>query len=153
MVVITYAPPSYRPDGMIKRATSTETFVGNNIYNTTGANQTRGWSAARGRTREFSVKFGNDGNVGDSYVIKGCGSSAGFTVKYFRGATGITQAVTSGTYRTAQLSAGATTTITLRIHVTSTATMGATKGCVVRAVSGAQNTRVDAAKATLKVVS
>ena len=131
----------------------TDTFVGNNVYNTTGSNQTKNWTARRGRSRAFSLKFQNDGNVRDSYRVKGCGSSSGFRVRYFKGSTGITSAVTSGTYRTEALNPGGTTTITLRIQVTTSAAIGATKGCLVRAASVAQSTKADAAKAVVKVVT
>jgi hypothetical protein len=151
LVIIT-TPPTHRPDGMIKRATSTDKYVGNNVYNATGTNQTRSWSATRGHDRAFYLKFQNDGNVADRYRLKGCGSSTGFGVRYSRGATWITSAVVDGTYRTSSLDPGKTSTIKLWIHVTSTAKIGAVKRCLVTAKSTTQTTKVDAPRAALTVI-
>ena len=54
----TYTVVAARPDGRIRRGTGP--VVGNNIYNTTGAGQTRTGAAARGQAVTFYVTAQND---------------------------------------------------------------------------------------------
>jgi hypothetical protein len=95
-------PP--RPDGRIRLGT--KSFVGNNIYNTTGSNQERTGSAVPGNKVTFAVSIENDGPV-DSFRVQATGAaSTKYTVKYFRGTTEITTAVRDGTYETPSLTSG-----------------------------------------------
>ena len=150
-VTISWTPPTYRPDGQVKRSNDTS-YVGNNVYNTTGTNQTRGWTATRGHSRAFGFRLQNDGNVADTYRVKGCASSTGFGVSWTRGSKTVTSAVTAGSYKTGRLSPGATTLLTLHVHVGTHATIGSVKSCLARTTSITRSTAVDAPRAKLTVV-
>lgn len=151
-VTVSWTTPRYRPDGLVKRALASDAYIGNNVYNTDGTNQTRSWSATRGHKRTFDVRFQNDGNVADVYRIKGCAASTRFGVAYRKGTTSITSAVIGGTYKTARLAPGATTTITVAITARWSAQVGDVKRCLVRATSTTNSTKVDAPAARLTVV-
>jgi Protein of unknown function (DUF3089) len=143
---------TYQPDGLIKRSTEAS-FIGDGVYSTTAAGETRSFQAKRGQTRAFYMRLQNDGRTADAIDAKGCGSSQGFTVSYQSGSTDVTQRVTSGTYSTGTLAPGATRALTLRIKVGSHASPGARKPCLLRAISQADPTQRDGVKARVTVPS
>jgi uncharacterized membrane protein len=68
--------------------------------------------------RTFTVSIENDGDVGDSYVIRGCpASSPGgrFATEYFIGKQNVTSSVAAGTYTSPMIAAGNTMALTVRI--------------------------------------
>ena len=145
----------YRPDGKIKLATDAS-YLGNNVYNTTGVNQTRTVKARRGATKTFNIAVQNDGNSVDSFKLKGRGSTTEFTVKYLAGLSGttnITTAVVNGTYTMSNVGAGGTKYIRMRITVRSAADIGDVFGRLVTATSTHATTVKDAVKGVVKVVS
>ena len=83
-------------------------YVGNDIYNTTAAGQTRAMSIERGNSRLFRVRIQNDGLVPAAFTLKGTGAASGYTVTYIKYAGGadITAAVRSGTFSTGTLARG-----------------------------------------------
>ena len=92
--------PTYRPDAQIRLASQTA-FVGNNVYNTTGAGQTRSTTSTPGQRRTFVVRLQNDGDSADGFAVRGCSAGTGFTVRYLAGTSGttnITSAVVNGTH-------------------------------------------------------
>ena len=93
-----------QPDALIK---TTGAFVGNGIYNATGASQTKSRSANQGATATFTVRVANDGLATEDYTILGRGNQAGFTATYRRGTTDITAQVVAGTYVINDLAPGA----------------------------------------------
>jgi hypothetical protein len=106
----TYTVANGRPDARIRRGTTA--LVGNNVYNTTGLNQTRTGSAGPGQTVTYHVSIQNDAPFAEQLRVKGQGSTTRFTVQYRNPANvNITQQVIAGTYRTPALAAGATHTI------------------------------------------
>ena len=124
-----------RPDGQL--AISKGSFVGNNIYNATGANQTRSVRESRGENAVFLWKIQNDGTLVDRLGFRGPGSSPGFKVAYFAGATNVTKATVAGTY-VKSLAAGANLRITVKITVASEARLGSVKLLRLRASSRSQ---------------
>ena len=138
---------------MVKRATATSSYVGNGVYNMTGTGQTQSWSSRRGYDRSFYLRFENDGNVADSFGLKGCGASTGFSVRYQGGGRDVTSAVTAGSYTTSTLQPGGAARITLVLHVKRAATIGAVKRCLVSATSVTRSTKADTIRATLKVLA
>jgi len=108
----------HRPDGRIRKGSGT--FVGNNIYNTTGVTQTKTGSATRGATITFGVSIQNDGGAAESFTVFASGTATTmYTVRYFRGTTEITTAVHAGTYTTPSLARGATFLINAKVKVKS----------------------------------
>ena len=141
-----------QPDETIKLS-GDATALGNNVYNTTGAGQTRSVTTPRGVSKTFVVKVWNDGTSADSFVLNGTGSTSGFTVKYLKGTTGttnITSAVLAGTYKTASLAPGNGVVIRLVVTVAATAPSGATRDWLVTATSQLDSSAQDAVDAQLK---
>lgn len=134
--VLALAPP-YRPDAQIKLA-GTTSFVGNNVYNATGAGQTTSTTGAPGGTRSFVVRMQNDGSAADGFTVHGCAAAAGFGVRYFAGATGrteITPAVLNGTYTVGPVAPGSSAAVRLQVTVGAATPSGIVQSCPVTATS------------------
>ena len=117
-----------KPDGRIRLGTHGypgtttsyhATFVGNNVYNTTGARQkatVENFNELEGAFKTFDISIQNDGTRADRFKVKATGAATGgWTVTYFHGTTNITSAIVAGTFRTASLAPGATYPISARI--------------------------------------
>jgi hypothetical protein len=91
-------------------------FAGNGVYSSTGVGESQTFSLAGGTSRAFYINIQNDGLVAASYTLKGTGSAKGYVVRYYRGATNVTAAVTAGTYSTGAVAARGN--ITLKMLVT-----------------------------------
>ncbi len=139
------AVTNQKPDGRIKKGSGS--LVGNNIYNTTGANQTRTGSAAVGGTITFTVSIQNDGsNAGKFKVAATASGNVNYEVKYFHGTTDITSAVVAGTYTTAKVGAGNAFAITAKVKVLPAATSGSSTTRLITITSAADAAKVDAVK-------
>ena len=150
-VMVLCAGSERRPDALIKRS-SESTYVGGNVYYPTS--QVRAWSARRGQTRSFTLRFENDGDT-DSFAITGCHSRTTYAISYINPATGanVTTKVTSTTgYVFTGLAHNAVRTLVLRFRPTSAATIGSVPACRVVARSKTVTTLRDAVTATVKVV-
>lgn len=150
-----------KPDGRIrlgatgypgKVTTHRGPFVGNNVYNTTGARQTDIEQSYANTVVDayysFDISIQNDGTHADRFKVKATGTANFYPVKYLRGTTNITSAVVAGTYRTASLAPGATYLITAKV------TEGG--GNITRLVtitSVADATKKDAVKFGLKEIA
>jgi hypothetical protein len=133
-----------KPDARIRKGSGT--YVGNNIYNLTGTNQTRTGSAERGSTITFGIQAQSDSRP-DSFRFAATGSATTmYGVTYFRGTTDITAAVVAGTYTTPVLAPGVTFLITAKVKVKSTATVGSSVTRLVTVTSVADGTKKDAVK-------
>jgi CSLREA domain-containing protein len=136
---------NYQPDGRIR--TGKGTLIGNNIYNTTGTNQTKTASKAPGTTVKFGISIQNDSAASDHFSVAASGQAiTGYAVKYFRGTTDITAAVVGGTYTTPVLSPGSTLLITAKVKVKSTAAAGSSVTRLVTLTSVGDGTKKDAVK-------
>jgi hypothetical protein len=145
------APATRKVDGEIRVATSS-VFVGNNVYNTTGANQARSANVRRGRMGQFVVRIRNEGNASDSIRVRGTASSGRFTVRYFNGAANVTNQVVAGTFRFNNVPANGTRQLTVRITVAANAVVNSFKTVVITSTSVGNAARKDAVKATVKAV-
>lgn len=142
----------YRADGLVRK--STASYVGNNVYNSTGSAQTVQAKTKRGKRATFLVKVQNDGSVTDSFRVLGAGKRKGFAVTYLAGASGstdITSAVRAGTYTLANLLPGQERVIRLVVKVKATAKLGIRRSWLVAATSTGDPTRKDAVVAAVKV--
>jgi len=145
----------YRTDALIKKL-GASTYVGNGIYNTTGAGQAVTARTKRTRTATFLITVQNDGTQPTSFRIKGAGGKTGFGVQYFKGAAGtqpITFAVTRGTYLLSNVAPGQSRVFRLAVTVKPGATIGALRSWLVLATSTNDATRKDAVKANVRVRS
>jgi photosystem II stability/assembly factor-like uncharacterized protein len=147
--MITRAAPSidYRPDGLL--ATSTSAFVGNDIYNTTGVNQSLSQRVPRRGTAVFRWRIQNDGASADQLALLGPGSTSRFQVAYSVGTTKVTKAVVAGTY-VKSLAAHAQMTITVKVTVVKGTSSGTIKSLPLRATSRSEPLK-DVVVATVKV--
>lgn len=141
-----------RPDGMIRKS-SESSFAGNNIYNSTGSQQTESATGGRGQTRTYVIQFQNDGSRRDTILVRGPGSSSAFQVKYLQGASGstdITTQVVNGSYAFSNVPVGGSRTIRIVVTVRSTAPNGAIFNALLTARSQTNASAVDSVLATLR---
>ncbi len=138
----------FRPDGSISKF-SKAGYVGNDIYNTSGKNQTRAKSVNAGASTRLYVKVQNDSKVTDSFFIKGTSGGGGFAVGYNAGGKNVKTAVTHGTYWLT-LAPGATKTVVVTVK----AGGGVSHGQIVIKVSArsaGDSAKVDVVKGIVKV--
>ena len=141
-----------QPDLTIKKS-GDATALGDNIYNTTAAGQTRTVTTTRGVSRTFAIKIWNDSSSADTYLIKGAASQTGFTVKYLKGTTGttdITAAVLAGTYKTASIKPGGSVAIRMVVTIAANAATGVTRDFLVTGTSSRDSSAKDAVDGQLK---
>jgi hypothetical protein len=131
-----------RPDGEIRRGTGA--WVGDDVYNGTGAGQTSAGSARQTKSVTYYVRAQNDAGGADRLRLRGQGSTPRFKVVYRNPAgANITTAVTNGTYRTPVLAPDATHVVKVVVTVRGTAPPGAAVARTVTAVSTNQPTTSD----------
>jgi plastocyanin len=150
-VTVTIREPIYKPDTLVK-GPADATYKGNGIYNTL-VGQTSLARVPKGKSATFRVKVQNDGNVPDTFAIKGKGSTTAFSIHYFRGMTNITKAVVAGTEMTSSLDPGKSWTIKAVIAPKAAASIGATIRDVVSAKSSTDLTKTDAVGLKEKVIA
>jgi uncharacterized membrane protein len=138
------------PDALIKRS-SDASFVGNGVFNTTDAWQTVRSRVKPGASASFRIEIQNEGVTDDSFLVKGCGSSPAFEVRYFSGSTNVTSSVVAGSYATSMLAPSARTSLSARVSVRSTAAVGTMRACLFTAGSQASPTKKDAVRFKIKV--
>jgi hypothetical protein len=161
------AAARYQPDGLIRQATQGAPAVppvlntyhgpwlGNNIYNATGAHQTAvevtGGSAwPLGIYYTFGISIQNDGSATDRFRVRATGAPSAWVVTYSRGTTNITSAVVAGTYRTPSLVPGATYLISARITLPQSSNLSFSVARLVTIRSVGDPTKLDAVKFGLK---
>ena len=81
---------SYRLDASLS-AGHGNGYVGNDVYNASGAGQAKAVSKPHGTRQVFYVRAENDGDTSDGYAVDGCSSNASFIVRCFAGAGGDTE--------------------------------------------------------------
>jgi hypothetical protein len=144
-------PPVRQPDLLIKASGDTN-YIGDNIFNSDGTNQTRSLSVKAGSSVTFDIELQNDGSASDSFTIAGTGPSGSFAAKYFTGTSGgtdISTAVTSGTYTVSNLAAAASQVIRLVVTPGHKTASGSSQSFLITATSSADTTKRDAVKATV----
>lgn len=152
----------HKPDGRIKlgvhgypgKATPYRLpFVGNNVYNTTGASQqatVENFNELEGSYYTFDISIQNDGTKADSFKVKATGTSTtAWTVRYYRGTTNITAAVVAGTYRTPSIAPTKAYVITARITIGTGGPI--TRRVTIRSVADA--TKIDAVRFAYKEIA
>ena len=103
--VAAYGPlsePTIQPDGLIKKG-SAGTLIGGNIYNQNATNQSLSANRGADTKATFYIVAQNDSSVTDKFALRQFFTSAtGFTVRYYRGTTEITNAVAGRNIRDGQ---------------------------------------------------
>lgn len=135
-----------RPDGRIRLGTS-GAFVGNDVYNTTGAGQTRSGSAARRRTVTYDVSVQNDAPFADTLRLRGTAGTARYSVAYLVVTAGVPTDVTgdvvAGTYTTPSLAPGATHKVRVVVTVNAGAPAGSSLSATMMTKSTTDTSRKD----------
>lgn len=138
------------PDSLIKRSTDSS-YIGNDVYNTTGKNQTRSWTIRRGNTRVFNLDFEDDA-FQESLLIRGSGSTRKFKVTYLKGSTNITDHIAHGTYVSKSGPMGDHPDLRVKIKATSRASVRDIGVARVTAISATDGSTADVVQAKVKVV-
>lgn len=150
------APPPpviRRPDSLIKN-NGESAYVGDSIYNSDGANQTRAQTVRAGRSATFFIMLQNDGSVSDSFTVQGTGSATGYSIKYYTGTSGgtdITNAVTTGAHQISNLAPGGSQVIRAVITSARNLASGTTKDFLITTSAIADTTKRDSVKATVRI--
>jgi hypothetical protein len=84
-----------RPDARIGTSFSGP-FVGNDVYSSTAAGETKTISVARGNTRTLFLNLQHDGIIDEVATPEATGSATGFSVKYFFGNEDVTSQIKNG---------------------------------------------------------
>jgi hypothetical protein len=140
-----------RPDGRIRRK-GKDPVAGDNIYNTTGVNQTKTVEAAPGESHTFLIRVQNDGDGDDRITVDGCGTARGFRVRYLEGPAGVlgsknvTSTVVAGTFTLPATFPSEIAALRLRMTVTYASTPGATRSCKVLLSSAQRPAAADAVR-------
>lgn len=143
----------YRPDALVKTK-SAHTYLGNKIYNATGARQSIVARTSRRSTATFDILVQNHGTATDNVKLRGAGGTKVFGVRYYTGTSGgrdITYAVTHGSYALNGLAPGQWRIIRLVVTVRSGASVGSSRSWLVLGWSTHDGSRKDAVKATVRV--
>jgi probable HAF family extracellular repeat protein len=138
-----------RPDTEISTRLASR-YVGNDIYNTTGAHQTKTVPAHRARTRTFYVRVYNDGTTANVIAVHGSPSRMRSTVRYYRG-TNITRAMRSPHGLKLRIGRRGYRTITVRISIGAKAVVGSIKAASVIATWSGDGLRQDRVRALVRV--
>ena len=144
------SPANYRPDLLISKHGGGG-YAGNDIYNTSGANQTKATAMAPGGTKHFFVRLQNDSNVADSFFLVGSHSGHGFTIDYTSGGNNIRPGVTSGQYWVS-IPAGGQRTVVITISAKNTTPHGVSRSLKVIVRSAGDSAKVDAVKGNFKTL-
>jgi hypothetical protein len=140
-----------RPDGWVSTSPNSS-YAGNNVYNSTGAKQTRTVSGRRTRTRVFHVRVYNDGNAVNTFTLRGSVARAGSTVRYLIQGKDVTGSLRSREGRRIRMGPGLYTSFEVRVTPRSSAAVGSVKPAAVTASWRGDGTRVDVVRAVVKVV-
>jgi hypothetical protein len=150
-ITVTIDASDQQPDALISTS-ATSGYVGNDIYNTTGARQTKTVTGRRTKVRTFYVRVANDGNTANTFRLAGSAALAGSAVKYYSGATNITVRMRSASGYSVSLAAGGRKVLRVTIAITRRAAIGSIKTATVRATWTGDGIRADAVKANVRVV-
>jgi len=150
-MTLTIAASDQQPDAWISTARASG-YVGNNIYNGTGAQQSQTLQARRTQTRTFYVRVYNDGNATNTVAIKGSSAQAGSAVRYFDGATDATRAMRSTAGWKVRLAPGRYRLVTVQVRILSGAVIGSLRTARVAGTWTGDGMRTDVSRAVVKVV-
>ncbi|HUP83670.1 MAG TPA: CSLREA domain-containing protein [Candidatus Limnocylindria bacterium] len=135
----------HQPDGRIRKFSGA--YVGNDIYNNDGTNQTKNGQARIGYIVEFTLAIENDGDGSDTFKLQvNGGSTTMYRIKYYRGSNDITTKVVDGTYVTPSIAPGQSLLITIDVIVKKGATLGSSISRLVTITSVGDNAQIDAVR-------
>ena len=140
---------TYQPDNQIGNK-GEETYIGDNIYNTTGADQTKSQTVNNNVTATYEIKVENDSSAPDALNVSGTAGGGGWTVTYYDALTGgsdITSDVIGGGWSTGVLAPGASKEIRVEVTPDGTLPGGSSKEVLITSTSAFGGTTQDTVKA------
>ena len=143
---------NFQPDLLLRTGTETS-YLGDNVYNTTGAGQSKSQSIAPGQTATYYCRVQNDGSTATSFIVTGPAGTSAYAVGYVNYATNavITGAVTGVGWNTGVVPVGQYVVVVIRVVPSATALHGSSKEVKLLAQSTLDPLRMDLAKTTTSV--
>ncbi len=148
---LTIVASDQRPD-LTASTAKVSGYVGENVYNTTGRGQTKTLSRRRTGLATYFMRVQNDGNVTNTLRLTAGAPPRGTRVTYLMNGTDVTSSLLTAAGRPVRLAPGKRALVTVVVRVLRTATIGSVGTATVRATWTGDGTRVDVAKAVVKVV-
>lgn len=144
---VTTVATNRQPDLWV-RTQSDATYIGDNIYNTSSAGQTKTGSVRSGIAAVYVFRVQNDGNVAGTVKVTGTASGSGWTVSYYDGTSGanLTTAVTGTGWTTATLAIGGSQLLLAYVTPSITPAPGTAFTVQVIARSSVDTLKADVAK-------
>jgi len=134
-----------RPDLWIRNASDT-LYVGDDVYNSDGTNQTKAQAVPTGVTATYYFRVVNDGTATTSFRLTGPAASTGWTVAYYiEGLGEKTADFTGGGYVVSDLAPG--NEVSGWVEVTPSSSAGAPQNVLITAKSMTDATQLDVVKA------
>lgn len=152
---IIYITKGQQPDNQIATKVDGSDYLGDNIYNLNGNNQTQTLSVQPNQTATFYIKMENDGGAQDTFAVKGDSGSGGWDVKYYAqkaGGNNITDSIIAGTWKTSALVPGQFQEIRLEVKPSSSVPPNTTRRILITSTSLVDTTKKDAVKASTEVL-
>jgi probable HAF family extracellular repeat protein len=146
-----------RPDGQVKEHFD-QHYVGDNIYNTTGVDQTRRLTAQRGQPHTFDVAVCTDSDdparrtdVGGRFQLHANPAAAGSRVRYYRHEVDVTNTIRSIDGLGLTVRPRACAVVEVRIAIRLDAEIGSIHKAVLTATWDEEHLRSDRVRAVVKV--
>lgn len=136
-------------DMMIRRAMDV-TYVGNDIYSSTGSGQTKSLYVEQENPAVYYFNLQNDGTTPEQFLIKGTAGGDGWRVRYFNAVAGgndITPIVTGAGWTYGPLAANASFAFKAEIIADKTVAYGDIKNILISAEPLSDSTKSDTVKA------
>jgi len=140
---------SSRPDAQVRNhADAANVYVGNDVYNSTGASQSRAQSVAPGVAATYYVKIENDGDAADTFKVTGPGDSNGWLIRYYDNSNNavLTTDVIGAGWTSGSVAAGGS--IVVRVTATCGTTAADEKEVLLSAAAVTSTGRTDSVKMT-----
>jgi hypothetical protein len=132
---------AWQPDGLIRKG-GQDWWRGDGVHGP-ATEQTVRHKARPTRAKSAIWRVQNDGARADGFRLRGAGSTERFRVRYLAGGVDVTAAVVAGTYRTATLAPGASTSLRVKVTPTRRSRDGDRRTVVLRAISLADAAALD----------
>ena len=142
-------PGTYQPDVQVGHSHGGP-FAGDAVYDPGGPDQTIEEVVTRGERSFVVFKIENDGEVVDTFAIRGPGDRAGLVARYRTAGEDVTRAVVHGRLWIG-LGPGSFRLVQLRVHAPADAEPGLVRRWVLTATSEGEPGLADAARAVFRV--
>lgn len=145
-----------QPDNQIAIKADGSDYLGDNIYNLDGTDQTKIDSIKYNESSIFYIKTENDGNIVDTFFVKGDSGSEGWSVTYYSEKTDgidITDSIIAGIWKilpSDSISLSKEIRVEIKLDTPTPAEME--KDILITSTSFTDTTKKDAVKASIRVI-